>query len=197
MSYFRQHASEVLARKSSVERTQRLANAAQRQRVSRIRNRSAAALSNRYAFSYDPNIDYAHQSTVSIGAMSRTYAICLAKKLSDEPNAMCYAASKVILPNIEEPPQPMKNLLTGDHPSSAHFLNNVRRYNTLFQMTSFGAKEIRKGNFMPTFKIDGQIYHLIGSLLPQSSQNPKFSQIYFISDADQLSLRSISHLPPP
>lgn len=38
-------------------------------------------------------------------------------------------------------------------------------------MTSFGAKEIREGNFMPTFKIEGQVYHLICSLLPSSGQN--------------------------
>jgi len=57
-------------------------------------------------------------------------------------------------------------------------------------MTSFGAKEIREGNFMPTFKIEGQIYHLIGSLLPTTGQSSKFLQIYFIYDADQLSLRS-------
>lgn len=43
---------------------------------------------------------------------------------------------------------------------------------------------------MPTFKIGGQVYHLIGSILPPSSQNSQFLQIYFISDADQLSLRS-------
>ena len=33
-------------------------------------------------------------------------------------------------------------------------------------MTSFGAKEIREGNFMPTFKGQGQLYHLIGNLRP-------------------------------
>jgi len=57
-------------------------------------------------------------------------------------------------------------------------------------MTSFGAKEIREGNFMPTFKIEGRIYHLIGSLLPTTGQSSKFLHIYLISDADQLSLRS-------
>lgn len=57
-------------------------------------------------------------------------------------------------------------------------------------MTSFGAKEIQEGNVMPTFKIEGQIYHLIGSLLPKTGQRSKFLQIYLISDADQISLRS-------
>jgi hypothetical protein len=29
-------------------------------------------------------------------------------------------------------------------------------------MTSFGANEIAEGNFMPSFKIQGQVHHLIG-----------------------------------
>ena len=43
---------------------------------------------------------------------------------------------------------------------------------------------------MPTFKVEGQFYHLVGSLMPSSGQRPQFLQIYFISDANQLSLRS-------
>ena len=43
---------------------------------------------------------------------------------------------------------------------------------------------------MPTFKVERQVYHVIGSLLPSSGQTPQFLQIYFISDADQLSLQS-------
>ncbi|XP_063929859.1 uncharacterized protein LOC135142123 [Zophobas morio] len=57
-------------------------------------------------------------------------------------------------------------------------------------MTSFGAKEIREGNFMPTFKVHGQVYHLIGNLLPAEGAQPEFLQIYFVSHADQVSLRS-------
>lgn len=57
-------------------------------------------------------------------------------------------------------------------------------------MTSFGAKEICEGNFMPTFKVQGQNYHLIGNLFPAEVAQPKFLQIYFVSHADQVSLRS-------
>lgn len=45
------------------------------------------------------------------------------KKLSDEPNFMCCAAGKLILPDNEEPPQPIKSLLTGVRSLSAHFLS--------------------------------------------------------------------------
>lgn len=42
---------------------------------------------------------------------------------------------------------------------------------------------------MPTFKVQGQVYHLIGSLLPATE--PKFLQIYFVSDYnEQANIRS-------
>ena len=48
-------------------------------------------------------------------------------------------------------------------------------------MTSFGA-EIVATQFMPTFKIKGQIYHKAGSLLPFPDIGHKYLQIYFIGD---------------
>lgn len=57
-------------------------------------------------------------------------------------------------------------------------------------MTSFGATNIVRENFMPTFRIQGQIYHRMGSLLPLPDENPKFLQIYFMGEAiDQVQQR--------
>lgn len=51
-------------------------------------------------------------------------------------------------------------------------------------MTSFGtAKEIREEEFMPTFKVQGQIYHRVGSLLPIRDADPQFLQIYLMGDS--------------
>ena len=48
---------------------------------------------------------------------------------------------------------------------------------------SFGAdKEVTEHGYMPTFKVQGQVYHTIGSLLPMAGEEPKFLQIYFIGD---------------
>jgi len=43
----------------------------------------------------------------------------------------------------------------------------------------------RHGDFMPTFKVQGQVYHLAlaGSLLPNNPDEPKFLQIYFMGDS--------------
>lgn len=53
-------------------------------------------------------------------------------------------------------------------------------------MTSFGAtNEICESGFMPTFKVQGQVYHRVGSLLPLPNEDHKFLQIYFIGDERQ------------
>ena len=95
---------------------------------------------------------------------------------------MCCSNGKVRLPDIESPPQPLQALVSGHHPESKHFLHNIRKYNSCFQMTSFGANQVRLPGFMPIFKVSGQIYHIIGSLLP-SEEDHKFLQIYFIGDS--------------
>ena len=52
-------------------------------------------------------------------------------------------------------------------------------------MTSFGATEIVRENYMPCFKIQGQVYHRVGSLLPTTDSDPKFLQIYFIGEKNE------------
>ena len=65
-----------------------------------------------------------------------------------------------------------------------HFLTNIRKYNSAFQMTSFGCNEVSVAGFNPSFRIQGQVYHLIGSIVPLQGESPKFAQIYFIGDED-------------
>src|SRR5271163_171986 len=89
---------------------------------------------------------------------------CGVRKWENESVGMCCSAGKVHLPALTIPPEPLKSLLDGTHPRSTNFLENIRSYNNCFQMTSFGGREIREGNFMRTFKIQGQIYHKAGSL---------------------------------
>ena len=38
--------------------------------------------------------------------------------------------------------------------------------------------------FNPSFRIQGQVYHLIGSIVPTQGESHKFAQIYFIGDED-------------
>lgn len=98
---------------------------------------------------------------------------------------------KVKLQELQTPPEPLAALMAGENAQSKHFLANIRKYNSCFQMTSFGATNIvREGNYMPTFKVQGQMYHRAGSLLPVPDEDYKFLQIYFMGDAnDQVDQR--------
>ncbi|GBO99793.1 hypothetical protein EVAR_74207_1 [Eumeta japonica] len=84
-------------RESSSERFQRLQDQRERQQTSRARSRNQVlAHSNRSAFRYDPQIDYAQQSSVQIGDMNKICPKCSAKKWVDETNGMCCASGKVL-----------------------------------------------------------------------------------------------------
>ncbi|XP_044594412.1 uncharacterized protein LOC123271894 [Cotesia glomerata] len=92
---------------------------------------------------------------------------------------------KVSLPPILQPPQPLYNLIKGLHTKSKHFLENIRKYNAAFQMTSFRASKIFNDTYMPTFKVQGQVYHTIGSIYPVEVNQEKFLQVYFIEDLNR------------
>ena len=51
-------------------------------------------------------------------------------------------------------------------------------------MTSFGCNEVCMVGFNPSFRIQGQVYHLIGSMFPTAGESPKFAQIYFIDNRE-------------
>jgi len=48
---------------------------------------------------------------------------------------------------------------------------------------------------MPTFKIQGQVYHKGGSLLPMQDEDTKFLQIYFLGDEEAEAQRRCSIIP--
>lgn len=111
---------------------------------------------------------------------------CHALKFKKESPGMCCSNGNVSLWPLQEPPEPLRSYLSGTTHISRHFLKHIRRYNSSFQMTSFGASNIVNfGAFESTFKVRGQIYHLIGSLLPVNEMEPKFLQIYFMGDDDE------------
>src|SRR5277367_2345008 len=118
------------------------------------------------AFTYDISLHYEDNPKLNIGGMTVICRYCGARKWENEAVGICCSAGKVHRPALTNLPEPLKSLLDGAHPHSKHFLENIRCYNNCFQMTSFGGREIQEGNFTPTFKIQGQIYHAAGSLLP-------------------------------
>jgi hypothetical protein len=65
-------------------------------------------------------------------------------------------------------------------------MENIRSFNSMFAFTSMGGKidsSMNSGNAPPTFVLNGENYHRIGSLLPMEGDEPKFAQLY-VYDTD-------------
>ena len=139
-------------------------------------------LPNYPAFHYNPRNLYDGART---GSMSATCLHCNAKKWPTEPPGICCANGKVDVPLLGPPPEPLRALLTTNTPPAKEFRNKIRTYNSCFVMTSFQAHTVVEPGFMPTFKVQGQIYHNIGPLTPAAEQQPQFVQVYFIDDRGQ------------
>ncbi|GFV28799.1 ATP-dependent DNA helicase [Trichonephila clavipes] len=87
--------------------------------------------------------------------MNKKYQSCDAFKWNDETAGMCCSSSKVSLPLLGEPEEPLKTLLLSVTNESKQFLSKIRKCNSCFQMTSFGVdKVIRMPGFSPTFTVE-------------------------------------------
>ena len=156
---------------------------AQRSRQARSRTRIDLK---KAAFKYDKEYDYKMHRDVVIGPMDKLCIHCRALKFQKETPGMCCSNGKVNLLPMGEPPQPLLTYVAGATRESKHFLQHIRKYNSCFQMTSFGATHIERfENFEPTFKVQGQVYHQIGSLLPAYNKDPAFLQIYFMDNVEE------------
>ncbi|GBN93109.1 hypothetical protein AVEN_105720-1 [Araneus ventricosus] len=137
-------------------------------------------------FHFDPRKHYIKHKNVIIGGMNQICKYSFALKYKCEPPGMCCCSGKVRIPALETPPEPLLSYMSGTTSESKQFLKNIRRYISRFQMTSFGASSIvGRSGFETTFKVQGQIYHKEGSLLPVTSENAKFLQTYFIGDEER------------
>jgi hypothetical protein len=96
---------------------------------------------------------------------------------------LCYTQGKVTLPSLTPPPEPLRRLLTSKETDTKDFRQHIRSYNSVLAFTSVGANldtsVAQPGNY--TYHLRGELYHRMGSLLPQPSEARKFAQLY-ISD---------------
>lgn len=185
--YTRQDRRSQRAQTRSVERAQESDQARSNRIVAQVARNSRPARSRDLklaAFNYNPATDYASHPSISIGSLDSICPFCNARTFKGETPGMCCAKGKIYLPLPQPPPEPILSLFSSDYPESREFIKNIRRYNSSFQMTSFGSTGQRKWpGWMPTYKVQGQIYHRIGSLLPMPDQQAKFIQIYFMGDS--------------
>lgn len=179
----RRHADLKAAETSEESQLRRNINATRQSNRRLVALRKKWGVLNKAAFEYDPLIDFSNHRLVALGKMDKTCKYCKALKWKGETASICCSGGKVSLATLGEPEEPLKKLFTSDSQESRRFLDKIRKYNSCFQMTSFGANQvIRSSGFSPTFTVQGQVYHRIGSLLPVNNEKHSFLQIYFMGN---------------
>jgi hypothetical protein len=106
-----------------------------------------------------------------------------AKSTNNNPQfSLCCENGKVLLPNLPTTPQELEVLLTNKASSAVKFQDQIRMYNSVLAFISPGAKVDESVTGAPgpySFRIQGELYHKIGSLHPAEGQWPHFAQLYF------------------
>jgi hypothetical protein len=105
----------------------------------------------------------------------------------------CCKNEKIKIPPYKDPPEFLSRLINDRKSTeSKHFLQRIRQYNSLFAFTSMGAniiKDINKGEGPYIFRINGQIHHRIGSLLPEQGQPPQYAELYIFYTKNEIKNR--------
>jgi hypothetical protein len=104
----------------------------------------------------------------------------------------CCAKGKILLPPLQDLLPPLDRLLTELDQNSRLFRQNIRMYNSALSFTSIGAKidnHITGTRGVYSFRIHGEIYHSIGTLLPNNEDYPQFAQIYIYDTDNELQNR--------
>ncbi|XP_071739257.1 uncharacterized protein [Rutidosis leptorrhynchoides] len=96
----------------------------------------------------------------------------------------CCEGGRIDLPREEEPPAIFVQLL-----SNKNYVDNIRAYNQMFSMASYGAQiddTVNSGRGPYVFKISGQVYHWFGSLCLEEGNPPRFLQLYIYDTVNEV-----------
>jgi len=105
---------------------------------------------------------------------------------------MCCLQRQIQLPPLQPLTGILYNYLTGNNYPSREFRNNIWQYNVAFAMTSVRVKinnSVTRQSGSYCFKIQGELHHLTGALLPYGNQTLMYVQIYILDTAEQLNVR--------
>ena len=64
-----------------------------------------------------------------------------------------------------------------------------KTYRNIILHSSFGCDEMAMPGFNPSFRIQGQLYHHISSMVPSTGDTPRSSQIYSLIQESQMATR--------
>ncbi|XP_071687648.1 uncharacterized protein [Rutidosis leptorrhynchoides] len=96
----------------------------------------------------------------------------------------CCEGGRVDLPREDAPPATFVQLL-----SNKNDLDNIRAYNQMFSMASYGAHiddSVNNNRGPYVFKISDKVYHWIGSFCPEEGDPPRFLQLYIYDTVNEV-----------
>lgn len=116
---------------------------------------------------------------------------CAAKRFQYESPGFCCGKGTIKLTSYRMPAT-LKNLYMGNDAESKHFQTYIRTYTNLFAFTSLGVnydRDLAKRNCgIYTFKVQGQMHHLIDSLYPRKTKARNL-QLYFFDNMNEIENR--------
>lgn len=115
------------------------------------------------------------------------------RKVKKPKFSLCCGLGQVQLPLLKESPETLKRLLHGDDEISKYYRENIRMLNMVFSFTSLGGKvdiSVPKGRGPKMFHLQGENYHLMGSLKPRPGEEAKFSQLYIVDTENEIDNRA-------
>lgn len=107
----------------------------------------------------------------------------------------CCSHGQVSIPADPDPPAALIRLFTSNSPDAREFRENIRQYNAAFAFTSLGVdvdeRLNRDGGRHPyVFRIQGELYHHVGSLVPPDDHAPRYAQLYIYDSQFALNARA-------
>ena len=134
----------------------------------------------------------------NVGKMNHICSECKALMFQGEQSrkqgsrgkfSLCCSHGAVQIPSIKEPPDILKNLFIGSTKRDHDFQKNIRAYNSSLAFASMcltGKEYDFQTNGPFSYRINGQVYHLIRQLQPENGKPPGFSQIYIYDKEHEL-----------
>nr|GEX52546.1 helicase-like protein [Tanacetum cinerariifolium] len=109
---------------------------------------------------------------------------------NSESYSLCRGREKVMLPTaLKNPPKLLMDLINRKHAKSTNFIDNIRRYNSMFAFTSMGSKQdksVNTGCGPYFYRIQGMNYDRMGSLLSDKGKPPMSSQLYIYDTENEV-----------
>ncbi len=106
----------------------------------------------------------------------------------------CCLHGKVDVPLLEPLPDDLRTLYCENTTVCKEFRTHIRYYNKAFAFTSTGGSHhldgtVLDGHGPPCYKIQGELYHQLGPVLPEDNHRPLYSQLYIFDNAQALGER--------